>query len=122
LILWHRTRFPKVLEPYREIAGVLGTTVSEYVQWWLERSLEQTRKEGLAWMAQEVEARSYRNRAVAEGIAERFEVFAVEAKLQVRPNTGTIATRLVQADDGYRSVLTDYLSPSAKRGWPIGIS
>ena len=73
-------------------------------------------------MAQEVEARSYRNRAVAEGIAERFEVFAVEAKLQVRPNTGTIATGLVQADDGYRSVLTDYLSPSAKRGWPIGIS
>jgi hypothetical protein len=73
-------------------------------------------------MAQEVEARSYRNRAVAEGIAERFEVFAVEAKLQVRPNTGTIATRLVQADDGYWSVLTDYLSPSAKRGWPIGIS
>ena len=91
---------PKVLEPYREIAGVLGTTVSEYVQWRLERSLEQTREEGLAWMAQEVEARSYRNRAVAEGIAERFEVFAVEAKLQVRPNTGTIATRLVQADDG----------------------
>jgi hypothetical protein len=70
-------------------------------------------------MAQEVEARSYRNRAVAEGIAERFEVFAVEAKLQVRPN---IATRLVQADDGYWSVLTDYLSPSAKRGWPIAIS
>jgi hypothetical protein len=29
---------------------------------------------------------------------------------------------LVQADDGYWSVLTDYLSPSAKRGWPIAIS
>lgn len=55
-------------------------------------------------MAQEVEARSYRNRAVAEGIAERFEVFVVEAKLQVRPNTGIIATRLVQADDGSNPV------------------
>jgi hypothetical protein len=73
---------------------------------------------------QEVEARSYRNRAVAEGIAERFDLKSSRSrrKLQVRRNTGTIATRLVQADDGYWSVLTDYLSPSAKRGWPIGIS
>ena len=51
---------------------------------------------------------------VPEGIAERFEAFAVEAKLQGQGDTRTIATRLVPDDDRFWSVLTDYVSPNRR--------
>jgi hypothetical protein len=47
------------LGPYCDIAGILGMTVSSYVERHLERYRNQIRDEGLVLFAQEIDAYSY---------------------------------------------------------------
>jgi hypothetical protein len=104
----------QVLELWREIADILGVSLSEYLEEFLG-SLE-IQDEGLPHIAEEVEHKAYRSRQVAEAIAERFEQFVIEKKLEGdRADIGTIATRIEPTGDGFWSIRTDYLSPNGKR-------
>ena len=47
------------LGPYCDIAGILGMTVSSYVERHLERYRNQIRDDGLVFFAEEIEAYSY---------------------------------------------------------------
>ena len=47
------------LGPYCDIAGILGMTVSSYVERHLERYRNQIRDEGLVFFAEEIDAYSY---------------------------------------------------------------
>jgi hypothetical protein len=102
------------LEPFCEIAGILGMEPSKYIQRHLEGYVDQIRAEGLVFVAEEVEAGAYRDREVAEAIAQRFEEFAIEGKLAGRANIGTISTRIEQQPDRYWAIKTDHLGPSGK--------
>jgi hypothetical protein len=109
----------RLLQPFREIAGILGVSLADCV----ERALEDRvryldlENDGLQVIAEQFIAdTSYRSRERAEGIAERFEAFCIGAKLDGKP-VGTIATKVVPTDDGWWTVEVNYLSPSAQRGW-----
>src|SRR5258708_6328539 len=88
-----------VLQPWREIAGILGMTVSGYVGRHLDGYRNQIQAEGLVFFAEEAEAYSYETRELAQSVADRFEAFAIEAKLEGRPNIGTISTAVVPTDE-----------------------
>jgi hypothetical protein len=109
----------KLLQPFREIAGILGISLAECVERELKdcvRDLD-LENDGLQVIAERFIAdTAYRSRERAEGIAERFEAFAIGAKLDGKP-TGTVATKVVPTDDGWWDVEVNYLSPSAQRGW-----
>jgi hypothetical protein len=109
----------RLLQPFREIAGILGVSLAECV----ERALEDRvryldlENDGLQVIAEQFIADTgYRSRERAEGIAERFEAFAIGAKLDGKP-VGTIATKVVPTENGWWDVEVNYLSPSAQRGW-----
>jgi len=109
----------KLLQPFREIAGILGISLAECVERALEHRIRDLdlENDGLQVIAEQFIAdTSYRARERAEGIAERFEAFAMGAKLDGKP-VGTIATKVVPTDDGWWDVEVNYLSPSAQRGW-----
>jgi hypothetical protein len=109
----------KLLQPFREIAGILGISLAECVERELEHRVREIdlENDGLQVIAQQFIADTgYRSRERAEGIAERFEAFAIGAKLDGKP-VGTIATKVVPTDDGWWDVEVNYLSPSAQRGW-----
>jgi hypothetical protein len=104
----------QVLEPWCEIAEILGVSLSRYIEEFL--SSLKIQDEGLPRIAQEVEHLAYRRREQAEAIAERFEAFAIEKQLEGRrADIGTIATRIEPTEDGYWTIKTDYLSPNGKR-------
>src|SRR5260370_34091061 len=109
----------RLLQPFREIAGILGVSLAECV----ERALEDRvryldlENDGLQVIAEQFIAdTSYRSRERAEGIAERFEAFCIGAKLDGKP-AGTIATKVVPTDDGWWDVEVIYLTPSAQGDW-----
>jgi hypothetical protein len=109
----------KLLQPFREIAGILGISLAECVERALEHRIRDLdlENDGLQVIAEQFIAdTSYHSRERAEGIAERFETFAIGAKLDGKP-VGTIATKVVPTDDGWWTVEVNYLSPSAQRGW-----
>src|SRR4030081_3518355 len=90
----------RLLQPFREIAGILGVSLAECV----ERALE----DRVRYLDLENDG--------LQVIAERFEAFCIGAKLDGKP-VGTIATKVVPTDDGWWTVKVNYLSPSAQRGW-----
>jgi hypothetical protein len=107
----------EVLQPWREIAGILGMTVSEYLQRYLSEHLDHIRDDGLLYVSDEIEDTRYETREEAEAVTERFEAFAIESKLAGAPDVGIVAAEAVPTDDGDWTVKAHYLSPSAKRGW-----
>jgi hypothetical protein len=109
----------KLLQPFREIAGILGISLAECVERALEHRFRDLdlENDGLQAIAEQFIAdTSYRSRERAEGIAERFEAFAIGAKLGGKP-VGTIATKVVPTEDGWWDVEVNYLSPSAQLSW-----
>ena len=109
----------RLLQPFREIAGILGVSLAECVERALEHRIRDLdlENDGLQVIAEQFIAdTSYRSRERAEGIAERFEAFAIGAKLDGKP-VGTIATKVVPTDDEWWDVEVNYLTPSAQRGW-----
>jgi len=58
---------------------------------------------------------SFDSRKSAEGMAERLEAFAVDANLEGREYSGTIATKVVQRDDGDWTVEISYLSQAGRK-------
>src|SRR5260221_11251633 len=78
----------KLLQPFREIAGILGISLAECVERELEHRVREIdlENDGLQVIAQQFIADTgYRSRERAEGIAERFEAFAIGAKLDGKP-------------------------------------
>ena len=109
----------KLLQPFREIAGILGISLAECIERQLKHCVRDLdlENDGLQVIAERFIADTgYRSRERAEGIAERFEEFAIGAKLDGKP-VGTIAAKVVSTDDGWWNVEVNYLSPSAQRGW-----
>jgi hypothetical protein len=106
-----------ILQPLRDIAGILGISLADCVERVLDDSVRDLEDGGLSVIAEHFIADTgYRSRERAEGIAERFEAYAIAAKLAGKP-TGTVATEVVSDGDGYWRVKVDYLSPSPSRGW-----
>ena len=109
----------KLLQPFREIAGILGISLAECVERALKHrvrriDLGNDGVQGLQVIAEDFIADTqYGSRERAEGIAERFEAFAIAAKLDGKP-VGTIATKVVPTDDGWWTVEVNYLSPSGR--------
>jgi hypothetical protein len=109
----------KLLQPFREIAGILGISLAECIERQLKHCVRDLdlENDGLQVIAERFIADTgYRSRERAEGIAERFEAFEIGAKLDGKP-VGTIAAKVVPTDDGWWNVEVNYLSPSAQRGW-----
>ena len=109
----------RLLQPFREIAGILGISLAECVERELKECVRDLdlENDGLQVIAERFIAdTAYGSRERAEGIAERFEAFAIGAKLDGKP-VGTIATKVVPTDDGWWTVEVNYLSSSAQRGW-----
>jgi hypothetical protein len=107
----------QVLQPYREIAGILGMTVSRYLEGYLSQFGDTMRSEGLGRIGEEISDWPYETREEAQAVADRFEEFVIEAKLAGRPNIGTVAAEVVPTDDGGWTVKAHYLSPTGKGGW-----
>ena len=84
------------LGPYCDIAGILGMTVSSYVERHLERYRNQIRDEGLVLFARRDRRLFLRSRRT---VADRFEQFAIETKFGGRPNIGTISTAVVPTEE-----------------------
>src|SRR5258708_24870423 len=102
----------QILEPWREIAEILGVSLNEYVEEYIRFRSDEIQNGGLPLIAAEVEHKAYRRPEQAEAIAERFEAFAIEKQLEgSRANLGTIASRIEPTPDGYWTIKTDYLSP-----------
>jgi hypothetical protein len=109
----------ELLRAHRGIARILGISLDECIERELKERVREIDLEngGLEVIAEQFVANvAYRSRERAEGISERFEAFAIGAKLEGKP-VGTIATKVVPTDDGWWTIEVNYLSPSAKRGW-----
>jgi hypothetical protein len=61
---------------------------------------------GFWFIAEQIAETSYRSRKRAEGIAERFEAFVVQATLEGK-HVGTIATKVVPRNDGWWTIKID---------------
>jgi hypothetical protein len=100
----------QVLEPWRDIAWILGMTLSDFLEGYLRqlgcdlRGLDNIGEEISDW---------YQTREEAQAVADRFEAFAIERKLSGDP-VGTVAAEVVAVDDKY-TVKAHYLSPAGKR-------
>lgn len=107
----------RVLQPLREIAGILGVPPKRYVEEFLESVGALT--DQLVELACELENMRYETREEAERAAERFDNFVVEMELGCIPNTSTIvstiSTEVVLVDGGW-TVKTHRLGQNGK-GW-----
>src|SRR5260370_24727406 len=106
----------EVLEPWCQIAGILGMTLSRYLEGYLSQIGDTMREEGLGRIGEEISDWPYETREEAEAVAERFEEFAIEAKLAGGPKIGTVAAEVVPTDDGGWTVKDHYFGPSGNIG------
>jgi len=100
----------KLLQPFREIAGILGISLAECVERELKECVRDLdlENDGLQVIAERFIAdTAYRSRERAEGIAERFEAFAIGAKLDGKP-PGRLPLRLCRpmTDGGTLRLIT----------------
>jgi hypothetical protein len=68
---------------------------------------------GLDNIGEEISDRSYETRQKAQAVADRFEAFAIEAKLAGEPDVGTVAAEVLPDGEGW-IVKAHYLSPAGK--------
>jgi hypothetical protein len=102
----------QVLAPWRDIAGILGWSLDRYLEWYLSGQSDYLRD--LDLIGEEISDRYYETREEAEAVAERFEAFAIDAKLAGDPDAGTVAAEVVPKDDGCWTIKAHYLSPNGK--------
>jgi hypothetical protein len=102
-----------VLKPWRDIAGILGMTLSEYLEGFL-REMQYNLRD-LDDIGEDISDFAYQTREQAEAVAERFEAFAIEAKLAGESDVGTVAAEVVPANEEGWTVKAHYLSPTGKR-------
>jgi hypothetical protein len=105
----------QILEPWLNIAGILGMTLSEYLNGYLRQLGDTMREDGLGCIGEEISDWPYETRERAQAVADRFEEFAIDAKLAGESDVGTVAAEVVPTDDGSWTVKAHYLSPAGKR-------
>src|ERR1700688_2010499 len=96
-----------LLQPWRDIAGILGMPLSDYLEEYLGDLGHCLQR--LEDIGEEISDRPYATRQEAQVVADRFEEFAIEAKLAGEPDVGTVAAEVVD-DDGGWTVKAHYLS------------
>jgi hypothetical protein len=101
---------PEVLKPWRDVAWVLGVSLSDYLENYLESIAD------CVSVPEEIADITVPTRARAERIAERLEKLSVDEQLSGRSDIGTVACSVVETPDGRWMIKVDYLSPE-KLGW-----
>jgi hypothetical protein len=104
----------QVLEPWLDIAGILGIRLSELMEPYLSDWGDCLRD--LREIGEVISDRFYETRAAAEAVAQRFEAFAIERKLSGEGDVGTVAAEVVPRNGGGWTVKAYHLSPTGK-GW-----
>ena len=102
----------QILEPWRDIAGILGIPLSDLIEWFLDGQNEQLRC--LSEMGEVISDWPLKTRERAQAAADRFEAFAIERKLSGDRDVGTVAAEVVPDGEGW-TVKAHYLSPAGKR-------
>jgi hypothetical protein len=103
----------QILEPWRDIARIRGTSLNKYLKGYLAGFLQEM--SDIDKIGEEISDRHYATREQAEAVAERFEAFAIERKLSGEADVGTVAAEVVPTDDGKWTVKAHYLSPAGKK-------
>ncbi len=101
----------QALEPWRDIAVTLGIPLNELLEWFLSAQSDQLRS--LSEMGEVISDWPFKTRQRAQSVADRFEAFAMEAKL-AGDLIGTTAADVVRSGGGW-TVKAHYLSPAGKR-------
>ena len=83
----------QVLEPWRDIAGILGMTLSDFLEETSAQLGDDLRD--LSQIGEEISDWPYETREEAQAVADRFEAFAVEQKLSGDSDVGTVAAEVV---------------------------
>jgi hypothetical protein len=110
------------IKSFRKIAAVLGMSARELAEEELARRATEVEEMMLGDLVEEFFADlSFDSRKSAEKMAERLEAFAVDANLEGRPYSGTIATKVVQRDDGDWTVEISYLSQAGRKWRSISL-
>jgi hypothetical protein len=103
-----------ILKPWAKIAKVLGLSLDEYLELYLESEAPVYRDYGFIEIDGRVSSARYSTRRRATEVARRFETFAVSQQLEGCHCAPTIVAEPVKIENGYWAVEAMYLSPS---GW-----
>jgi hypothetical protein len=99
------------LEPWRKIADVLGLSLQQYVEQFIRDCGREN--EHFLILDEAVSTTHYATREAAQAVAQRYELYMVESRLDRQKSVITVAEP-VQADNGSWGIETDYLG---EHGW-----
>jgi hypothetical protein len=101
----------KALEPWQRIADVLGLSLQQYIEQFMRDCGREN--EHFLILDEAVSTTHYATREAALAVAERYELYMVDRRLEGRKSVITVAEP-VQADNGTWGIETDYLG---EHGW-----
>jgi hypothetical protein len=101
----------QALEPWQKIADVLGQSLQQYVEQFMRDCGREN--EHFLIIDEAVQTTRYRTREAAQAVAQRYELYMVERRLDGQKSVITVA-KPVQAENGFWGIETDYLG---EHGW-----
>jgi hypothetical protein len=101
----------QALEPWRQIADVLGQSLQQYVEQFMRDCGREN--EHFLIIDEAVQTTHYATREAAQAVAQRYELYMVDRRLEGQKSVITVAEP-VQAEGGFWGIETDYLG---EHGW-----
>ena len=101
----------KALEPWQKIADVLGQSLEHYVEQFMRDCGREN--EHFLILDEAINTTHYATREAAQAVAQRYELYMVERRLDGQKSVITVAEP-VQAENGSWRIDADYLG---EHGW-----
>jgi hypothetical protein len=101
----------QALEPWQKIADVLGQSLQQYVEKFMRDCGREN--EHFLIIDEAVQTTHYATREAAQAVAQRYELYMVERRLEGQKSVITVAEPVL-AENGSWGIETDYLG---EHGW-----